>query len=424
MNRAIILTSLLLFTIQLIAQKDRYHFAASYLGLEGEIIQESNSFKSLNSQNQINNTDLPSTLTPRVLIGATHFWGHADFYISIPLSNLKISGNRHASISNQVFTGFRFLPIKSQADHFSPYLGIGFNSKNYQQEGANGNSPLYSNWQWYPEIGLSYRTKKNIVFEIGARYFEKNEYHTYISRDLINSTAVSPLSFSIALKKVVDLTSSYSSEGAQKFLKKMHQKASENNALSAFSIGVGYNALIPLDKTDFASRLPFFNDEIEGNLSPDIGVAYYLHQMDASLRLSFRPLKQKETSYHYTHQLNRNSFAIEAFKFLGDYHGFAPFIGPYVSYDFYRLRESDFGQELIHKTFEKFGYGVVFGWDIRQSNIDYLILRTNLRYTPDLNHKHQGLSFTASQLEFNFIQIVFYPERFKVYKRRNHDHIN
>ena len=60
------------------------------------------------------------------------------------------------------------------------------------------------------------------------------------------------------------------------------------------------------------------------------------------------------------------------------------------------------------------GYGVVFGWDIKQSDVDYITLRTNLRYTPEFNFKSGGYKFTSERIEFNFIQIVYYPERHKM----------
>ena len=34
--------------------------------------------------------DFGSTLIPRLTIGGIHFWGHADFYVSFPLSFLTL----------------------------------------------------------------------------------------------------------------------------------------------------------------------------------------------------------------------------------------------------------------------------------------------------------------------------------------------
>tara|TARA_B110000503_G_C7128503_1_gene405769 strand:- start:1443 stop:1652 length:210 start_codon:yes stop_codon:yes gene_type:complete len=59
-----------------------------------------------------------------------------------------------------------------------------------------------------------------------------------------------------------------------------------------------------------------------------------------------------------------------------------PFVGPYISGNNYRIVEPDNGGTITDYRASKLGYGVVFGWDIRLSQVDYLILRTNLRYTP------------------------------------------
>jgi hypothetical protein len=128
-------------------------------------------------------------------------------------------------------------------------------------------------------------------------------------------------------------------------------------------------------------------------------------------------LQQKETAYGYTSELKTNSLAFEAFKFIGNYHGFVPFVGPYVGLNNYNYNEIDRGSEVVDFTENKLAYGLVFGWDIRISDVDYLLLRTNLRFTPDLNYKKKRLSFTNNQIEFNFIQVVFYPERMKITKK-------
>ena len=57
--------------------------------------------------------------------------------------------------------------------------------------------------------------------------------------------------------------------------------------------------------------------------------------------------------------------------------------------------------------------GVTFGWDIRPDRLQAMILRTNLRYTPNLNVAVTGGRDVAlDQVEFNFIQFVIFPRRF------------
>ena len=251
------------------------------------------------------------------------------------------------------------------------------------------------------------------------RYMAQNNFYNAYTRTDFQTTELSPFSFSMSYKIAFDATAGYSSEGSKRYMKKIYEKAEKEGALSAFSFGLGLNAIIPTGKTELASQQVFFNDEIDGSLTIDLGVGYYSNPLNSSFRLSYRPIQQKETAFDYTYQLFNHSVAAEAFKFIGDYHGFAPFVGPYISLNKYRIKEIDFGNTVRDESRTEMGYGVVFGWDIKQSDVDYITLRTNLRYTPEFNFKSGGYKFTSEHIEFNFIQIVYYPERHKIYKQKN-----
>jgi len=397
-------------------KKDRYNFAATYFGVEVEVNSQRNTFSSLNESGELEQQDLPSTLSPRLLIGGTHFWNHADFYISFPIANIRLAGSENAAISNDVFTGFRLLPFALRQDKAKPFFGVGFNSKEFRQEGANGKSQLYTNWQWYFEGGLTYVYKKRHLLGLEARYFSKNKYNPYYDRVNSSSVEVSPFSFSLSYKKLFDFSAGFRSEKSKQFFTKLKSDLTEKKQLNTYSIGVGMSAFIPFEKIDYASRNEFFNDQIDPSLFPEIGVAYYHHNLDASARISYRPILQEEKAYDYEFSLRNHSIAIEAFKFIGDYHGFVPFVGPYLSQNYYHLTESDGGKKVTDISECSIGYGLSFGWDIRFTETDYLILRTNMRYTPDFNQKLNGLNYSGSGLEFNFIQLVYYPQRHQASK--------
>ena len=54
------------------------------------------------------------------------------------------------------------------------------------------------------------------------------------------------------------------------------------------------------------------------------------------------------------------------------------------------------------------------GWDIRPSERgDWWVLRTNLRIPPQLELDHDDHTWSLQHLEFNFIQLVVYPQRWK-----------
>src|SRR5690554_1783136 len=81
------------------SQKSRYRFAESYVGLATEFSPQNQPFAFIQN-GVIQNKELASQLQPRILIGGTHFWGHADFYLSIPLTSIALSGSKEANYSN------------------------------------------------------------------------------------------------------------------------------------------------------------------------------------------------------------------------------------------------------------------------------------------------------------------------------------
>lgn len=411
----------LIFSIYLSsqAQKNRYRFAATYFGVEGELNLQSNRFTTLNSKGNLQSEKLPSTFAPRLLIGGTHFWNHADFYLSLNLGSLRLNGSKNADISNDVLTGFRVLPFKLKQKRPKPFIGIGFNSKEYRQKGSNGESQLYTNWQWFYEGGFTYTLNSNKLIGLEMRYFPKNEYSAYYDRNNFNNVEVSPFSFSISYKILFDFSNGYSSEKSKKLFKSMKEELAQEKKLNTFSIGIGFSAFIPFEETEHASRKAFFNDEIEPEVFPELGVEYFHHKFNASARVSYRPQQQLEKSYQYEYNLRNHSIAFEAFKFVGNYHGFMPFVGPFVSQNFYHLQEKDNGTKVTDFSESKIGYGLVFGWDIRFTETDHIILRTNMRYVPDYGFQKDQLNYTSQGLEFNFIQLVYYPQRHKKFRALN-----
>lgn len=95
-----------------------------------------------------------------------------------------------------------------------------------------------------------------------------------------------------------------------------------------------------------------------------------------------------------------------------DYHGFTPFIGPAFSYENLGFTESFEGANTVNFKNNKLGYGLTFGWEIRPNRIQSWLLRTNLRWFPNLNLEVQPNSkISFDNLEFNFIQLIIFPNR-------------
>ncbi|MEM6262948.1 MAG: hypothetical protein AAGI38_10605 [Bacteroidota bacterium] len=60
----------------------------------------------------------------------------------------------------------------------------------------------------------------------------------------------------------------------------------------------------------------------------------------------------------------------------------------------------------------KIHYGLTFGWDIRPNRLQSWILRTNLRWFPNLDLEvADGQVISFDNIEFNFIQLIVYLDR-------------
>ena len=69
-------------------------------------------------------------------------------------------------------------------------------------------------------------------------------------------------------------------------------------------------------------------------------------------------------------------------------------------------------QTYNEETNTSYSPNIVFGWDIRPSEFgDWWILRTNLRYFPQLKINKGANYLSLQHLEFNFIQLVIYPQK-------------
>ena len=98
-----------LFSISLEGQdwKKRHQFAKTYFGLSQYIVNDLSPGNYINENGTLQSFDKNGFITPSINIGATHFWGHADFYVSISTKDIKF-GNDEMENSYRLgtFTGF------------------------------------------------------------------------------------------------------------------------------------------------------------------------------------------------------------------------------------------------------------------------------------------------------------------------------
>ena len=182
---------------------------------------------------------------------------------------------------------------------------------------------------------------------------------------------------------------------------------------------LGPSSVFPIGTSTFVQELyPFLDDKSFPVIFPDVAVGYHFTRLDIVTAASFRPINQNRSAFGYEHEISRKSLNLEAYKFLGDYHGFVPYLGIGLGVERFTLVENEIGQGAKLREGADLSPSIVFGWDIRPSvKGDWWILRTNLRYFPFLEIPYQGKSLSLQHMEFNFIQFVVYPQRFKQIKK-------
>ena len=398
MNLKLISALLILgISTQLTAQsKNRYQFAHSYLGIEGNQI-----FQSQNDPA----ADIPTQTVGRIVIGGTHFWNKADFYISFPV----VSGTKDAQThyTEGVITGARYLPfaLRSKAPGF--FVGTFWSVPSFK----SGEGAYFLKHRMGFEIGINQLFAKSWSIELGSRYILNQEVEYYYSKTQSTPTRLPNFSIQLTVKKYVDFTAGLARESAQKRINKTHEKLDKQGRLSTFGFGIGFSSAFGSEEIPILQSYPFLPQKAGITLYPELGISYYLHKSDLAIRASYRSLKFGHSSYDTRFTTKSKNLGLEAFKFLLDYHGFVPFVGLGLdlSSRSTQITENILVTTDINET--EFLPSLVFGWDIRPTDVEWYILRTNLRYQFPLSKQNRTTQFQI--LEVNFIQFVLYPGRIK-----------
>jgi outer membrane protein W len=262
------------------------------------------------------------------------------------------------------------------------------------------------------DAGLTYQSK-NGYFYLGYNRLLNDQVNVAIGRDQFTDTSL-PAGF-VTLGANWAIETTYN--GDRKAVAHFNETFSKKRRFGWF-LAAGPSSVFPLQKSDyFTGDRAFLDDLVMSNILPDIAVGFHFQPLDANVALSYRPIVQERSGGNFRQKLRRTSLALETYKYLGDYHGFAPFVGLGVGYDRLKLTETDGENELLSVKREILSPLIVFGWDIRPAHKgDAWLLRTNVRYTPFSELNHRGRTISLRQLEFNFIQLVVFPGRMRAYK--------
>lgn len=359
----------------------RHRFAQSNMGLEEMLTQ----------------TD-QSLAQTAIIIGGTHFWGHADFEISIPLNK------PNNGFSRGVSTRGKYFPWALKNGGIRPYIGLGWQINSYREEGG-------SEWRkhQFPWSAGLYYQHNSWLFNIGVEYIRGTEFSYYSDRTSSYQINLNPYSISLGIKYAIDNTISAEKAWQNGTTAKLTDTLTKLHRLNSWTLGIGPSSSFYLNEKENI-EYPYLNRHIHANIFADISLGYYWNKPDVQLNLGFRRIVSAQEAYGLSERITRNSILLESYAFLGDYHGFVPFAGLGCSYEMNRLEYSGFRSEVNRNS--QFAPVFVAGWDIRPNRLQMFYLRTHIRYSPNLNISNStGQVFRLDQLEVNFIQLVVLLDR-------------
>jgi len=372
------------------------------------------------------------TLTPhdiggdswgRFNISGFHFWGRFDFYVSIPLLRLttpKIGTNGTGLFDNGLESGIKYFPWKMQLVKLRPFIGISFNTMDYIQQVDEVNQMKLARITYPLQVGVNYANRNGLMFDFGITYNVQNTYDYYIGKSTISAIDLPRYSAYIGVRKIIDTTIGAIRSEKNGNLARWTDELLNSGKANSISIAIGPSAPFYINNNFNSQYYPYLGDMKVSNTFLDYGLGYYLAKQDLHFNIAYRTYTNKMNSFDTDLEYRRRSIGIEVYKFLGDYHGFVPFLGPIISYDRNTIDVNVNNATDLSIDESGLRAGITFGWDIRPTQIESLLLRTNLRVYPGYKIDVGGEAVKFAALEFNFIQVVFYPTRHiakqKIYK--------
>jgi hypothetical protein len=320
--------------------------------------------------NTIKNTEFGSTTIPRLTIGGIHFWGHAGISFRLLTFSHQSSGNSY-----------------------------GHGSPRYQKM----IKPL--------QFGLTYATSKYYL-SVSTYVQARNKFTYYLSPTLQSKTQVDPISWSFSFIRSIDTDKSMREPRGIKQENLKFDLLKKRNKLSAWYWGLGASASLQMSRSPYLKKnFAFLYDDFLGGFTPDVSFGRHFHRLDLNAGISFRSIQTNLKAFDTRIKLKRYSAMAEVYKNLFNYLGFVPFAGITGSIEHLQMNVDEVE---VKKT--KPAIGLVAGWDIRVTKTGTSVLRTNLRWIPNLHLNIDGEKMMFDHLEFNFIQWAQYIGRKKVYR--------
>lgn len=352
--------------------------------------------------------DLGGRALPRVTVGGLHFWGHADFAVTFALGRpARGDGPARTRLGTGIETRGRWYLRPVRTDGVAPFIGAGLGATDLQI----GQGPRIYRMQPIGQVGLAWR-RGTTLFEVGASARATPLGRYPVSRTELQPVEPSRHAFFLGVHRIFETTAGLIEPVRSGAVGDRERTLRETGRMSGPTLALGVSSPILTGSTARnRERHPFLAERPRGRPNLDLGAGWHADGPDVQFNLALRRMRFNTEAFGFDQRSDRTSLALETLKFLGDWHGFAPFLGPVVSVERLRLRERDGGMSVTDATRDLVAPGMLVGWDIRPTRSQSWILRTNLRWFPTLTIPLPDRPHALEQVEFNFIQLVWYPRR-------------
>ena len=388
----------------------RYRFAQTTIGIDYRFYLNYGSESStLNSSGTLDKFKLKNQDEVRLIIGGTHFWGHADFYVAFPITSIFKSG-----FETEIELGGKYFPWRIENGKIRPYIGSAIITGQYNQ--GIGASQIRN---LYPIIGGFVFDYRNHLFELGGGFIFNNKENYYISPDTYVQIKTQPFWISLSYKFMIDLTLSQEKDWLSGRTKKLTDSLTPKHRLDGITIAVGPSGTFYLRSSPHNKNVaPYIDNHKITNIFPEFALGYYLSKLNLQGGFAYRSVNNKIEAYNFSQKVMRKALTFEIIKFVCDYKGFDPYIGPAVSYEWLNVIETNASGITINQKYKGVKPGITFGFEIRPTKLMFIYVRSNLRYFPNLKVKMNDSKYVyLDQLEFDFFQVVFFPQRIGIRKK-------
>jgi hypothetical protein len=397
----------------------RHRFAQTVFGID---LQTSNGGHSayINESGNLQTFNFAPQINPRIYISGTHFWGHAEFYfaLQLPALNNPSAGNVKYRYKQMDIFGTKIYPWPVQRKKLRPFAGASVSGLSFTQYSDNNyHHGLEKTRIRFPVMaGLNYCTGSWLI-DLSVAYQYNSTLDYYISPSIRTTVATPPLVFNIGIRKWLEATLGAEKDYMDGTTEKRYQILRSEKKLSSWFWGIGPSSAFFTRVSDFNSKLFPFMDKPFSTVFPEVSAGYFYEPFGIHFVSALRLNGVSQSAYGVTQRFRRASLSLECFKYLFDYHGFNPYVGACVSGEWIEFKHASDSLNFTAST-GKIAPGIIFGWDILPDKIQAITLRTNLRYFPNLTVNAQGKKVFFDQLEFNFIQLVVYPQRMSRLRNR------